>query len=832
MEVVNSNWPARILEPEHQAAKLLVGLCLAATLLLAAQCCLAQLPVLGDYYAHDPSTMIKDGNRYYVFRTSQGIMGKYSTDLRNWTYSGQVFPGNPPAWTTNAVPSFTGFFWAPDVAYFNGKYYLYYAVSHWGTIDSAIGLVTSPSLQSPTWTDQGKVIQSDATWEAGPNTDLTSYNCIDPSILVDSNGTVWMSFGSYFDGILVMQLDPLTGKRITTSSPITKVANNGATFFSNTTEGSCLYQHGGYYYLFLNFGGCCSGIDSTYNIRVGRSASVTGPFLDRNGVSMLSGGGTMLLESTARFIGPGHAAIMNDNGTNWFTYHYYDANNANPGEPTLGLTRLYWTADDWPALTNDWSALYIFDADAREHLAQYNGTLQNGATITNEAGRGKMLNLASTNQFVSLPIAIANASAFALWVKWNGGADWQRIFDFGSGTTRYLFLTPRANTGKMRFAIKNGGAEQLIDAPAALATNSWQHVAVTLDGASGVMFLNGSPVATNNSVTIRPWQLLARSNYIGESQFTNDPTFNGRIDSFRIFGRALGAAEIKDLACAHPALAHRYSFNSNISNAWDSIGMAHGTLMGNAVITNGALKLTGTAGGYVNLPGGLVSGSSAVTVEFWATFGANGNSSRVFDFGNISGASGSQYLFFSPHTETGTHRTEISSGSTANLDGSGTLDNRMVYVACIVDPTNGYTAIYTNGVLEKAATSTLPALNGVNANWSFIGRSLFSGDAWLNATIDEFRIYDGRLTPEEIATDYQFGPDALALPVMLTQSNSPASLTLSWPSWAAGFAPETISTLAPGTNWSTVTPSPALANDRWQLALPKTNSAQFFRLRR
>jgi arabinan endo-1,5-alpha-L-arabinosidase len=223
-----------------------------------------------------------------------------------------------------------------------------------------------------------------------------------------------MSFGSYSDGILVMQLDPLTGKRITTSSPITKVANNGATFFSNTTEGSCLYQHGGYYYLFLNFGGCCSGIDSTYNIRVGRSASVTGPFLDRNGVSMLSGGGTMLLESTARFIGPGQAAIMNDNGTNWFTYHYYDANNANPGEPTLGLTRLYWTADDWPALTNDWSALYTFDADAREHLAQYNGTLQNGATITNEAGRGKILNLASTNQFVSLPIAVANASAFVL----------------------------------------------------------------------------------------------------------------------------------------------------------------------------------------------------------------------------------------------------------------------------------------------------------------------------------------------------------------------------------------------------------------------------------
>jgi len=120
----------------------------------------------------------------------------------------------------------------------------------------------------------------------------------------------------------------------------------------------------------------------------------------------------------------------------------------------------------------------------------------------------------------------------------------------------------------------------------------------------------------------------------------------------------------------------------------------------------------------------------------------------------------------------------------------------------------------------------------VNTNWSFLGRSLFSADAYLNATIDEFRIYDGRLTPEEIATDYQFGPDALALPVALAQSNSPASLTLSWPAWAIGFAPETVSALATGAGWSSVTSPPALGNDRWQLALPKTNNAQFLRLRR
>jgi arabinan endo-1,5-alpha-L-arabinosidase len=775
---------------------------------LCVQTANAQMPVYGDYWAHDPSTMIKDGNRYYIFRTSQGIMGKYSTDLRNWTYSGQVFPGNPPAWTTSAVSGFTGFFWAPDVAYFNGRYNLYYSCSKWGTIDSAIGLVTSPSLQSPTWTDQGKVIQSDAISEAGTNTDLTSYNCIDPSILMDTNGTVWMSFGSYSDGILVMQLDPATGKRITTNSPLTKIANNGATFLSNTTGGSCLYQHGGYYYLFLNFGGWGSGVDSTCNIRVGRSTSVIGPYLDRKGVSLLSGGGTMLLESTGRFIGPGHAAIMNDNGTNWFTYHYYDGNNA--GMATLGLARLTWSGDGWPVLTNDWSAFYPFDTDAREHLALYNGMLQNGAVITNEPGRGNVLSLDGISQYVFLPIPVANAGTFAAWVKWNGGGDWQRVFDFGTGRSQYLFLTPRANNGKMRFAITtNGnGAEQIIDAPSAMPTGSWCHVAVTLDGAKGLLYLNGNPVGTNSSVTIRPWQTLARSNYIGKSQWP-DPAFSGRIDSFRIFGRALSAGEVRDIAWAHPALAHRYSFTSN---AWDSIGMAHGTLMGNATVTNNALKLTGASGGYVNLPGGLVSGSSAVTIEFWATFGVNGSWARVCDFGDISGSVGQNFLFFSPHTLSGGLRLGLSTGGgTVNFDTPGTFDNRMLHVVCITDPTAGYSAIYTNGVLCSALTNALPALNGVSSAWSFIGRSLFSADAWLNATLDELRIYDGRLTPEEIAVNDRLGPDALALPVTLVPSNSASGLTLSWSSWAAGFVLET--TPALGAAWTPAAPSPTLVSD-------------------
>lgn len=785
------------------------------------------MPIYGDYFAHDPSTMIKDGGRYYVFYTSQRIRYKYSTDLRTWTHGGVVQPAAPPAWVTTAVPTFDGNYWAPDVAYFNGTYHVYYSVSSWGTIDSAIGLVISPSLLAPTWSDQGKVVQSDASpCCVQPETDTTTFNCIDPSILQDTNGTIWMVYGSYSDGILITQIDPGTGKRLNPASIGTKIAGSSTSFFSNTTEGAHLHQHGGYYWLFLNFGGCCSGVDSTYNIRVGRSTSITGPYLDKNGLSMIGGGGTMFLESTGRFIGPGHAGIFVENGTNWFTYHYYDANNN--GTATLGLTQLQWGGDGWPALTNDWSALYPFDTDAREHRALYNGTLNNSANTTNETDRGMVLELDGATKYASLPDQVANASTFMAWVKWNGGADWQRIFDFGSNTTKYLFLTPRAFGAGLRFAIKNGGVEQQINAPNALPTNSWVHVAVTLDGQRGVLYQNGSPVATNASLTIRPWQLLTRSNYVGKSQFVADPLFDGRIDSFRVFGRALSRTEIRDLAWAQPALAHRYSFTSN---AWDSIGVAHGALKGNAVVTNGALRLTGANGGYLDLPGGLVSGSSAVSIEFWASFGVNGDWARVFDFGNITGANGQNYFFFSPHTSTGVHRLETSAGTLRTFDTGGTYDNRTLHAVCIVDPTANFAAIYTNGVLESTLNATWPAFTSVSSSWSFIGRSLFNADAWLNATIDEFRIYDGRLTPKEIAANYQFGPDVLALPVSLEQSNSIGEINLSWPSWAVGFNAE-VSSNPTTTNWISVTPAPSLADDRWNVSIPTTNSAKFFRLNR
>jgi autotransporter-associated beta strand protein len=310
----------------------------------------------GELGAHDPSSLVMYGGKYYYFATGQGIVSRTSTDKINWTAGPAVF-STPPAWTTQAVPSFTGFFWAPDIAFFNGSYHLYYAVSSFGTIDSAIGVATTTSLANPVWTDQGKVVQSDAIGQTSPNTDTTGYNAIDPSVLVDSDGKVWMAFGSYSSGILVTQLDPLTGKRLNTSTlSATQVANNAVGGgWGSTIEGAALTKHGSYYYLFVNYGGCCSGIDSTYDIRVGRSLSPTGPFLDKDGVDMRNSGGTIFLDDDGKAIGPGHFSTYSEAGQDYFGYHYY--NGDTNGAPTYGLRKLSWSTDLWPsagAVNPDW----------------------------------------------------------------------------------------------------------------------------------------------------------------------------------------------------------------------------------------------------------------------------------------------------------------------------------------------------------------------------------------------------------------------------------------------------------------------------------------------
>jgi arabinan endo-1,5-alpha-L-arabinosidase len=285
--------------------------------------------------AHDPSSLIKQGNRYYYFSTGRGIPFRSSIDLKTWEAGPPVFK-TPPEWWKKSVVGWSGDVWAPDIAYFNDQYYLYYSISLFGKQISAIGLATNPTLNPNEpgyrWTDQGMVLQSHAG---------SPYNAIDPCIFKDKDGSLWLTFGSYWNGIYIAPIDSKTGKLSDPDAPPKHLAKN------SSIEASTLYRRGDYYYLFVNWGSCCQGAKSTYNIRGGRGDRPTGPFYDQNGVDMAEGGGTLFLDKEGKYIGPGHISIFAKDGQDYFSFHYYDGENN--GKRTFGIRRLYWTDSNWPA---------------------------------------------------------------------------------------------------------------------------------------------------------------------------------------------------------------------------------------------------------------------------------------------------------------------------------------------------------------------------------------------------------------------------------------------------------------------------------------------------
>ena len=169
----------------------------------------------------DPSTIVKCKDAFWVFYTGRGIPSYHSKDLVKWEPGPPVFR-TAPEWISAAVPENRNMnYWAPDIIHLGDRYLLYYSVSSFGKITSAIGLATTPTLDPAdpayNWTDHGIVVQSR---EGG------DFNTIDPSVFSDDNGTLWLAFGSYWSGIKLVQLDPKTGKRLTPEAPLSALAYN------------------------------------------------------------------------------------------------------------------------------------------------------------------------------------------------------------------------------------------------------------------------------------------------------------------------------------------------------------------------------------------------------------------------------------------------------------------------------------------------------------------------------------------------------------------------------------------------------------------------------
>ena len=306
----------------------------------------------GDFTpVHDPCIIKADGVYHLYCTGHEGdgpglIPWRSSKDLAHWELHGAVFP-SIPEWAKEAVPGTRGM-WAPDISFFNDRYHLYYSCSTFGSNRSVIGLATNETLDphSPgfRWQDRGLVVASERD---------DDFNAIDANHIEDRDGGHWLSLGSFWSGIKMFPLDPATGK----PPPPPDNHNHNRTILSlasrpvpedapGAIEAPFMIERDGYYYLFTSFDYCCKGANSSYYIVVGRSKQVTGPFLGRDGKSMMDGYGTVLLQGNRRFRGPGHNAYLRDGGDDYLVYHAYDAENE--GQSTLRISPVSWSRDGWP----------------------------------------------------------------------------------------------------------------------------------------------------------------------------------------------------------------------------------------------------------------------------------------------------------------------------------------------------------------------------------------------------------------------------------------------------------------------------------------------------
>lgn len=271
----------------------------------------------GEPYIHDPSTVVQSDGKYYTFGTGGG--GLISDDGWTW-HGGAVRPGGGVA---------------PDIIKIGDRYYVVYAVGGGGLAGghaSNVKIMWNKTLdpKSPDFKfhDIGVVASSNGTEDC---------DAIDPAFLY-AKGHLWLSYGTYFGFIRIVELDPKTGKRVAGNKPVDVAIDMEAT--------DMMYRDG-WYYLLGTHGTCCDGPNSTYNIRVGRSRNVTGPYVDNMGIPLLKGGGKLVVGATDRHIGPGHFGLLDlGDGVQKFSMHY-EADMDRSGRSVLDIRPLLWK-DGWP----------------------------------------------------------------------------------------------------------------------------------------------------------------------------------------------------------------------------------------------------------------------------------------------------------------------------------------------------------------------------------------------------------------------------------------------------------------------------------------------------
>ncbi|MBN1975616.1 MAG: family 43 glycosylhydrolase [Sedimentisphaerales bacterium] len=277
----------------------------------------------GEPFIHDPSTIMECNGKYYTYGTGGG--GLVSDD--GWTWrSGNRLPQSGAA---------------PDAILIGDMYIIAIGATggglgggHNGTILTLLNKTLDPQSPDYKFSEAVAVASSDG---------IEDCDAIDPGLCMGPDGRLWCTYGTFFGFTRIVELDPKTGKR---------VEGNQAVNIAIDCEATTMIYRDGWYYLFGTHGTCCNGVTSTYNIRVGRSKSVTGPFLDNMGTDMLKGGGKLVVAANGRYIGPGHFGLIDlGNGIQKFSCHY-EADLDRGGRSILDIRTLLWK-NGWPVAGED-----------------------------------------------------------------------------------------------------------------------------------------------------------------------------------------------------------------------------------------------------------------------------------------------------------------------------------------------------------------------------------------------------------------------------------------------------------------------------------------------
>lgn len=402
-------------------------------------------------------------------------------------------------------------------------------------------------------------------------------------------------------------------------------------------------------------------------------------------------------------------------------------------------------------------AIYAFDQASGTVAVDNSGNGQNGILAGGAAfaaGKvGNAVKLSGANQYVDLPDGLAGGCSdltFAAWVKLGANPNWARVFDFSSPAGA-MFLTPAAGGATVQFALKtNSLGDQRISYPYAFPTGVWKHVAVTLSGGIGKLFLDGVPVAQNANFSLRPADLgVTPDVYLGRSQYSWDPYLNGSLDEVRISCRAYTPDEVRAAAGGNAAA---YPFDQSSGTVVNDVSGSgrNGTLAGGAAwaagLSGNAARLAGT-GQYVDLPDDLVSGCRDFSFSSWINLAANPNWGRIFDAGSgtatnmfLTPAAGGKILRFAMKLNDGAEQ-QISYGVNLGL-------GQWRHVA--VTRTGGSGRLYLDGVevAQNPGMTWLPSQLAPMPN-VWLGRSQYP-DPYLNGSLDDTRFACRAFAPAEI----------------------------------------------------------------------------------